>query len=47
MIIEMNLDLFKEIQCKEPCWDNKAILSDVFRDEKYNVFHVGFTAPFP
>lgn len=23
----------KEIQCKEPCWDDKAIHSDVFRDE--------------
>lgn len=28
---QMNLD--KEIQCKEPCWDDKAIRSDVFRDE--------------
>lgn len=28
---QMNLD--KEIGRKEPCWDDKAIHSDVFRDE--------------
>lgn len=42
---QMNLD--KEIQCKEPCWDDKAIRSDVFRDEMLVSFLLDLLWSFP
>jgi len=41
----MNLD--KEIQCKEPCWYDKAIRSDVFRDEMLMSFMLDLLCSFP
>lgn len=41
----MNLD--KEIQCKEPCWGDKSIRSDVFRDEMLMSFMLDFLCSFP
>lgn len=41
----MNLD--KEIQCKEPCWDDEAVSSDVFRDEMLMSFMLDLLCAFP
>lgn len=41
----MNLD--KEIQCKEPCWDDKTIRSNVFRDEMLVSFMLDLLCFFP
>lgn len=41
----MNLD--KEIHCKEPCWDDTAVLSDVFRDEMLTSFTLDLLCSFP
>lgn len=41
----MNWD--KEIQCKEPCWYDKAIRSDVFRDEMLMSFMLDLLCSFP
>lgn len=42
---QMNLD--KEIQCKEPCWDDKTIRSNVFRDEMLVSFMLDLLCFFP
>lgn len=41
----INLD--KEIQCKEPCWADKAIRSDVVRDEMLMSFMLDLLCAFP
>lgn len=38
---------FKEIQCKEPCWENKIMPSNVFRDEILMCFMLDLLRPFP
>lgn len=42
---QMNLD--KEIQCNEPCWDDKALRSDVLRDEMLMSFMLELLSSFP
>lgn len=42
-----NKNLDKEIQCKQPCWDDKTIRSDVFRNEMLMSFMLDFFVHFP
>lgn len=46
-ILAKSKNLDKEIQCKEPCWDDKAIRSDVFRDEMLMSFMLDLLCSFP
>lgn len=37
----------KEIQCEGPCWDNKAVDSDVFKNELLMFFMLDSLCSFP